>query len=256
MTEPKFIEEVVEKPVESATETVAPPPVEKPAPAVEMKKEATETPKAEPAKTEEARPQDPKEAAYWRGLADEREKRRQAERASAYWRGRAEASPHKETEEERKRAQQEREDRYLTDPVGSTEQITRQTVAEAVLQDRWARSIYMVESEHKDWPARRDAFLKMAAEDPSLEARANNHPFPAKFAYEFVRQREQVGSPLDVEAERKKLRAEIEADLRKEFALSAAGATPQTLAGASGAGGSGSVGQVPDVNDLFKDKSF
>ena len=249
MAERQFLEPVIEKPVD---EPAAPPPVEKPAP--ESKEAApAEKPAAEASAAKPEPEKDPKEAAYWRGLADEREKRRKATEEAAYWRGRAEAQAQPD---DAKKAQKDREDAFLTDPVNFTEQMIQQRLEAAVLQDRWARSIDAVESEHKDWAEKRDKFLKMAAEDPTLEARVNAHPNPARYAYEFVRQHEAVGAPLDVEAEKKRIRAEVEADVRKEMALSAAGSTPPTLAGATGAGGSGSAGQVPDVNDLFVNKSF
>jgi hypothetical protein len=253
--ERKFLE-TFEAPAEEASETVIPPPAVAPAPETQPEapaKAAAEAPTTEPKKTEESK-DDPKTKAYWAALADEREKRRRATEETAYWRGRAEAGS--KPKEEDKTEQQNRENEFLTNPVGFTESMIQQRLAEAVTQDRWARSIYSVEREHKDWTDKRDKFLGMAKEDPTLEARAMNHPDPARYAYEYVKQRETMAAPEDLVSLKAKIRAEVEADLKKERALAEAGAIPQTLASASGTGGGGSSVKDHDVNDLFEGKSF
>lgn len=258
MPEQKFLEnfdpptDIVEAPA-----AAAPPPAPSPAPEPKVEPSAAAEPVVEAPKV--AEPNEPAEtAAYKAAMLDERQKRQKLEQDAAYWKGRAEAAakPPQEDEAAKKQKAQDLENRFLTDPVAFTENLLQERIATAVLQDRWARSLYSVEREHQDWPAKREAFLKLASMDPTLEGRVNNHPDPARFAYEFVKRHEAAAVPVDLEAERKKIRDEERAAARKELALSDAGSIPPTLAGANGSGGGGSVAKDHDVGDLFKDKSF
>jgi len=256
MPEQKFLENF-DPPTEIVETPVAPPPASSPAPETKAEPSVAAEPAAEATKVAESN--EPKEtAAYKAAMLDERQKRQKLEQDAAYWKGRAEAAakPPQEDEAAKKQRAQELENRFLTDPVGFTQSRIQEAISQAVLQDRWARSVFSVDREHQDWAAKRDAFLKLAADDPSLEVRANNHPDPARFAYEFVKRHESSAVSVDLESERKKIREEERAAARKELALSDAGSIPPTLAGANGSGGGGSVAKDPDVGDLFKDKSF
>jgi hypothetical protein len=256
MPEPKFLENF-DPPADIVETPAAPPPAPVPAPESKAEPSVAAEPVVEAPKVAESN--EPKEvSAYKAAMLDERQKRQKLEQDAAYWKGRAEAAakPPQEDEAAKKQKAQDLENRFLTDPVGFTETRIQEAISNAVLQDRWARSVFSVEREHQDWPAKRAGFLKLAADDPTLEGRANNHPDPARFAYEYMKRHEAAAVSVDLEAERKKIRDEERAAARKELALSDAGSIPPTLAGASGSGGGGSVAKDPDVSDLFKDKAF
>ena len=253
MPEQKFLENF--DPPAETVEPTTPPPATSPAPEPKVEPAAVGEPIVDATKA--AEPKVDKESEAFKAAAlDERHKRQKAEQEIAYWRGRAESAKTPEIEEDAKKKALDLENRFLTSPVEFTENLIQEKINAAVLQDRWDRSIFNVEREHNDWAAKRDAFLKMATDDPTLEAKAMRHPDPARYAYEYVKQREMSATPLDLEAERKKIREEERAAARKELALSDAQGIPQSLAGANGSGGGGSVVKDHDVNALFENKAF
>ena len=73
---------------------------------------------------------------------------------------------------------------------------------------------------------------------------------PARAAYNYMKQLENPQKPVDIEAEREKIRAEERERLKKELAEEAAGRVPKSPATAPGAGG---AAPVPRPNKTFDD---
>lgn len=242
------------------------PPVEStPAPATkEVVEEPTPNESASPATSEPSAlavpPPDASKAeleAYRTAMLNERHKRQVLENELAYFRGKAEALP-KQNDDVVKARRKEQETAFLNDPVGYAERIAEERAQNLLFQDRWERSVDWVTRKHKDWSEKEQRFMGLIQNDPSLAERARRHPYPARFVHEYVTEidNKDTQAPVDLEAYRKKVREEVEAELRQKLALETAEKNPKTLASVPSAGKSAAKSDNPDFDEMLARKPF
>lgn len=131
-----------------------------------------------------------------------------------------------------------------------------QQTYQQIVNERFNTSEMLVRAQHADVDEAVEAFKAAAAQNPALAAAMHQNPHPWKYAYEEgkrLRFASEIGN--DPEAYRKKVRAEIEAELKAQqpqSAAPAAPAIPQSLADARSAGARGTTftGPTP-MENLF-----
>lgn len=128
-----------------------------------------------------------------------------------------------------------------------------------IVNERFNVSEMVLRSQHQDVDEMVQVFKEAAAQNPALVAQMHAQQHPWKFAYDEGKRLKfaaEIGN--DPEAYRKKLRAEVEAELRGQLAPNqsaaapAAPAVPQSLAGARSAGARGNTftGPTP-IDSIF-----
>lgn len=84
-------------------------------------------------------------------------------------------------------------------------------------QDRFAMSVQMVKLVKPDYEEKEAIFLEMMKENPVLRDQINKAENPALFAYQTAEKKQALDEIGDADEYKSKLRAEIEAEVRKEF---------------------------------------
>jgi hypothetical protein len=182
------------------------------------------------------------EAAYWRGVAEAAARNGQS------------ATPKTPdlTEEQLK----ELEDRFLVDPRGETQKIIGEVLGAELKRFTQQQSVSRMMTEVDDYDTVHQKVNERYNRDPAFRAHIDsqvlNHPDPARVLYQIGKHMDSfTANPVDKDAERKameeKIRAEVEAELKKKFALQEAGNTPPTPATAKGSGGTSPAN--PSGND-------
>jgi hypothetical protein len=156
--------------------------------------------------------------------------------------------------EERARALEEQLARTQQPQQGQQQQDPLQVMQQQIVNERFNTSEMLVREKFQDVDDVIGTFKEAAAANPALIAQMHAHPHPWKFAYEEgkrLRFAAEIGN--DPEAYRKKLRAEIEAELKAQGAPQSqqpgAPALPQSLAGARSAGARGNTWTGPTPLD-------
>jgi hypothetical protein len=134
------------------------------------------------------------------------------------------------------------------DPLASMQQ--------QIVNERFNTSEMLARDKYADLDEVVETFVAAAKQNPALAAQMNSHPHPWKFAYDEGKRLKfaaEIGN--DPEAYRKKVRAEIEAEIRgatQQSQQPAAPGIPQSLAGARSAGARGTsfTGPTP-IDTLF-----
>lgn len=226
-------EPVVSAAVESVSEPVPP----------------TETKGVVEEKTEE-KPKSKEEEGQLAAMIAERKKRQQAEAEREYFKGLAEGRAKQAESVKTGPTPEELENEYLLDPRGVTQKLIEERISNAIFEDRMARSLVAMRREVKDYDQLIEKYGHIVP-DPIFEKQIRQHPEPARFVYETLKNQEKLasvnGDPAEYE---KKIRAEIEAKVRKELALQEAGNTPTTPIGIS-ASGSNTATSIPSLEGLF-----
>lgn len=120
-----------------------------------------------------------------------------------------------------------------------------QQTYQQIVNERFNTSEMLVRAQHTDVDEAVEAFKAAAAQNPALAAAMHQNPHPWKYAYEEGKRLKfanEIGN--DPEAYRKKVRAEVEAEVRSaspQPAAPAAPVLPQSLAGARSAGARGTT---------------
>jgi len=110
---------------------------------------------------------------------------------------------------------------FYSDPEKYIQSLTQSNQKQ--MQDAlFAQSEEMMRIQFPDYDEKREQFLTLVQNDPSLRDAALNHPAPATFIYNTVKQHEQQQKLSEIgdvekwrEEERKRIREEIEAEAKK-----------------------------------------
>lgn len=157
--------------------------------------------------------------------------------------------------EEEARLLRERYERPQQQPGQQQDPV--QTLQTLIVNERFNISEDLVRQTHTDVDETVGLFMEAAKQNPALIAQMHAHRSPWKFAYDEGKRLKfasEIGN--DPEAYRKKVRAEVEAELRGQTPASsqsqqpAAQPLPQSLAGARSAGARGTTftGPTPMEN--------
>jgi len=190
------------------------------------------------------------QASYWKGRYDA---------TQGNGNGGAQASPAQPQMSDDDKAR--REEEFINDPYGVMEKREAESSARIEASLRMNFSVSAMRRETDDYDQVISDFAKLADKDPSLAARIGTDPDPARFAYNFVKQRETLkdydGDPKKLEAAiEKKVRAEIAAEQSKAQKLDDADATPPTPAGGSASGGTAPANPNKVPADPLADNAF
>jgi hypothetical protein len=173
---------------------------------------------------------------------------RKAQEDAAYWRGVAEAArggnggaaqqPQTLSEEEIKRQEEE----FLADPHGYVNRMVEEKLNTGLGQYRLNQSVAAMQREAPDFDVMAVKFRELANKNPSLWSQADADVDPARWAYNYAKQQDELskhgGDPSKLkESLKKELLPELEAEIRQKIALEQAGETPPTPATAGGSGG-------------------
>jgi len=177
-------------------------------------------------------------------LLDEREKRQQYQQQL------------KDTQAQLQQMQQPREAPDLLDDQGGFVNHIQQQVDNQIRSSAIQMSQEMMRSQHEDYEQVESKFLEMATANPELGAQMSNHPMPAKFVYDTVKNAEQYADMQNVPAYKAKLkaeaRAEVEAEIKAEAQAKADkdaklnGALSPSLATTRAAGANNEALSIPD----------
>lgn len=246
---------VVEKkaePVKAKTEPVKASP-EKSEPVEKVEEKSATTAQTETQSTDSGEETDdhpvPRKA-----LIEERKKRQEYERLLAETNGKLQAFQQfaQQRQAPQDQARPDPEAEFYKNPT----QFVGSTVQEQVDRVRLDLSQQMMRSAHADYDEKANAFVEAAQQNPSLVMQLRSHPNPAQFAYDtgkvITATRGAKSWDEAVANIRKDLRAEIEAEIRKERALTAAEQASTSSATAPGRSASQvqAAGDVP-LRELF-----
>lgn len=122
-----------------------------------------------------------------------------------------------------------------------------------MVTERFNTSEMMVRDKFTDVDEFVDPFMEEVRKNPALAAQLHSHPHPWKFAYDEGKRMkfaQEIGA--DPDAYRKKLRAEVEAELRAESSGKQPSTNlPQSLAGARSSGTRGATWTGPTPMDTM-----
>lgn len=151
---------------------------------------------------ESAKRADDEESWTMAAVLDERRKRQELERQL-----------------EELRAKEKPEDTrpdVFEDPDGAFSHV-EQRFNQKILNERITLSRALMEDRHADYADKEAVFVGMAKENPDLIRQMQEHPFPAKFAYEQASKHQEYQAMQDVDAYKSKLREEVKAELLQEM---------------------------------------
>lgn len=145
----------------------------------------------------------PKEEESWTKAAvlDERRKRQELERKLA--------------ELEAKKEEPKRPD-VFEDPDGAFSHLEQQ-FNQKLLNERISLSRAMMEERHADYAEKEQVFIEMTKDSPELVRKMQEHPFPAKFAYEQATKHQEFKQMQDIDAYKAKMREEVKVEILKEL---------------------------------------
>jgi len=236
-----------EEPVEAAPEE----PVEEP------KKEPEEKSEPEAAAADAPSRQVPLEA-----LQEERRKRQELAERLARLEGRADAMAKPEAPAGKADPLKVEQD-YYHDPksyvdaaVAKAYNAAYEKATQESLQARVAASIEQARAKYDDFDDVDAVFGNLVRDNPGLYQKAYAQFDPAGWMYNYVKQHQAVADISDPdawrEAERAKIRAELESEFKKGAASSAASQLPPTQAGARSVGETSALGSMDDADALLE----
>lgn len=161
---------------------------------------------AEPEKQEQATPAVAQESESWTKSAvlDERRKRQEAENRI------------KEMEARFAAQQQVKVPDVFEDPEGYSN-FMRSEIQRATLENRVELSEEMMRMQKDDYDQKKDIFVELMKENPSLQQQALKHPMPGRFVYETALKHEKLKQMENVDEFEAKIRAELETKIRAEI---------------------------------------